>query len=463
MSIQSAWLGRHKDTGGEQNSRSSAVMTTTAWEQVAALLRSLKNAEPLEEGDALPMEIVALVRDLQSSMDAVDTQTLERTVQYSINASEAMAYTAELSTHVRDTDGWAQTMSTGVEEMESAMAQLAENAKETAEAISQRQSVLIDCEKVTFAAVESNKQIGSAFESMLHASRRLEEAAEKISSFVNTIDALSKQTNLLALNATIEAARAGEAGKGFSVVASEVKSLSGQTQKATDDIRDLIGELQSNLTEVSSNVESVGSHVEVSIQHAEQTAEHITAITHSATDIGLKANETAELLQQQGEANHEIARGVIEIAEHSAKATKALDNVVISVGRSEDIVAHQFDELAGRNISGFILHKAKADHIMWKKKLAELMAGRSQMTPQELNDHHQCGLGKWYDSITSDSMRRLPAFQALLPVHEEVHRQGKLCAQRVHVGDRDGALEAYQQMSHASESVLRHIDELING
>ena len=64
------------------------------------------------------------------------------------------------------------------------------------------------------------------------------DAATRIGEVIGLIQAIAGQTNLLALNATIEAARAGEAGRGFAVVASEVKSLAGQTAKATEEVAD---------------------------------------------------------------------------------------------------------------------------------------------------------------------------------------------------------------------------------
>ncbi|MFZ8360693.1 methyl-accepting chemotaxis protein, partial [Staphylococcus aureus] len=72
----------------------------------------------------------------------------------------------------------------------------------------------------------------------------LASSAEKIGEVVGLINQIAGQTNLLALNATIEAARAGEAGKGFAVVASEVKNLATQTSKATDEIGQQIGSVQ---------------------------------------------------------------------------------------------------------------------------------------------------------------------------------------------------------------------------
>lgn len=62
---------------------------------------------------------------------------------------------------------------------------------------------------------------------------QLEQTLLQLAQIVKSINDIASQTNLLALNATIEAARAGDAGRGFSVVATEVKLLSGKTRQAT--------------------------------------------------------------------------------------------------------------------------------------------------------------------------------------------------------------------------------------
>ena len=137
----------------------------------------------------------------------------------------------------------------------------------------------------------------------------LESAAQKIGEVVQLINDIASQTNLLALNATIESARAGDAGKGFAVVANEVKSLAGQTGRATDDIAAQIGTIQVETQAAVSAIETIARTIE---QINEMTASIATAV------------------EQQGAATGEIARNV----EQATAGTREVSNNISGVAHA---------------------------------------------------------------------------------------------------------------------------------
>ncbi|MFY8106891.1 MAG: methyl-accepting chemotaxis protein [Elstera sp.] len=136
--------------------------------------------------------------------------------------------------------------------------------------------------------------------------RTLSEAGQRIGEVVSLISEIAAQTNLLALNATIEAARAGEAGKGFAVVASEVKSLAGQTARATEDIQNQVAAIQG------------------ATQRAVNAIGTITNTINRINDINLGVKAAME---EQGAATSEIARNVTE----AAGSTQNVTEITISV------------------------------------------------------------------------------------------------------------------------------------
>ncbi len=140
---------------------------------------------------------------------------------------------------------------------------------------------------------------------------RMEVATEEIGKVAKLINDIAGQTNLLALNATIEAARAGEAGKGFAVVAGEVKSLAGQTARATGDIARQIAQLQ---------------------QAVEGSVSSIQMVIRVIEEIDEAATATAAAVEEQAAANAEIGRN----AAGSAQGASRLSSSVLRIRDQAD-------------------------------------------------------------------------------------------------------------------------------
>jgi methyl-accepting chemotaxis protein len=109
---------------------------------------------------------------------------------------------------------------------------------------------------------------------MVRTMSELGDAATHIGEVVGLIRAIAGQTNLLALNATIEAARAGASGKGFAVVASEVKSLAGQTARATEEIASQVGEIQSAVADAAQAIGAGQRRHRGNVVHRRHGGEH---------------------------------------------------------------------------------------------------------------------------------------------------------------------------------------------
>ncbi len=189
-------------------------------------------------------------RDLQNK--AAGAQRRAELIRFAEDFEAAVgSIVSKVSTSATQLEAAAGRLTRTVETAQSLSGRVA-NASE--EASSNVQSVASATEELSASiyeigrrAQESSRIAGEAVTQAQRTDARiakLSHAAQDIGDVVKLITAIAEQTKLLALNATIEAACAGEAGRGFAIVASEVKSLAGQTAKATEEISTHIAGMQ---------------------------------------------------------------------------------------------------------------------------------------------------------------------------------------------------------------------------
>jgi methyl-accepting chemotaxis protein len=171
----------------------SGIQVTTSATEIAASARQLEAT--VAEQAASTTEVTATSREISATADDL-AQTME-----GVNVS------------LNETIGMAESGRQDISKMESAMRELVGATK----SISSKLTVIND-------------------------------RANKISHVVTTINKISDQTNLLSLNAAIEAEKAGEFGRGFSVVAREISRLADQTAIATQDIQQVVTEMQTSVS-----------------------------------------------------------------------------------------------------------------------------------------------------------------------------------------------------------------------
>jgi methyl-accepting chemotaxis protein len=213
-------------------------------------------------------------------------------------AAKAMSLTAtQANQQAAAVAAAAEEASAGVQTVASAAEQLAASISEISRQVTQSSHI-------TGRAVDETKRT----DGIVHA---LSEGAQRIGQVVELIASIAGQTNLLALNATIEAARAGDAGKGFAVVASEVKSLAGQTARATEQIGAQVSQIQAATREAVEAIRGIGT-----------TIDEVSSI----------AATIASAVEQQGAATAEIARNVQQTAAATLDVTTNIAGVSTAAG-----------------------------------------------------------------------------------------------------------------------------------
>jgi methyl-accepting chemotaxis protein len=200
-------------------------------------------------------------------------------------------------------------------------------------------------------------------------------------------------------------------------------------------------------------VEEGQSSINLADSEMNTMVDQFKAVSENTSQISLA-------LSEQSQASEEVAKGINTIAMHSDKSVASTDNIVESIESIQSHINQEILAVSELNIRGKIVKLAQSDHVIWKKRLVNMIAGKEGLSSHELADHHSCRLGLWYDKVNTPELRSHPAFAQLEEPHRLVHAHGKRSVDLYNAGNIGMALQEIQKVEQASRQVLALLRKL---
>lgn len=243
-----------------------------------------------------------------SATDILATTTEAAATSTQIAA--AVSQTSATMEEVKQTVGVSNAKATTVYESAKRTAQIGEDGRAAVEEM-----------------VQGMGRIREQMDSVTASIQRLAEQGQAIGRIIAAVSDLADQSNLLAVNAAIEAARAGEEGRGFAVVAQEMKSLADQSKQATDQVRQMLGEIQKATSASVLATEQGNKTVEEGVKQSARAREAIGILAQNILAASQAAQQIASSSQEQLVGVSQVATAIENIKQASGQNADGIRQV----------------------------------------------------------------------------------------------------------------------------------------
>ncbi|MGB4303873.1 MAG: methyl-accepting chemotaxis protein, partial [Syntrophomonadaceae bacterium] len=364
----------------------------------------------------------------------------------------------------------------GVEEIAAATQMVAEQTQSMQESYIALTEVARSGKENLSQVVLSIDNLKTSSLSTLENARQLEQISRDIGAISSTIMAVSDQTNLLALNAAIESARAGEHGRGFSVVAEEVRKLAEETALYAQQINDLISNVQTHISSFVNQIESMAEIIDEGNKTTTGVAEKLEEIVQYVVNVERSVYDISAAMEEQSASSQEISAVVNSVTEVSQNLLENLGETIQHIREQVDNfseltrIADETNQISDslRSIiqqyrlpDEVILNQVKEDHRNFVRKYEFIVAQKLHHDPEQVVDHLNCRLGKWYANVTDPVTLEVFEKYAARP-HEEIHDLARQAVTLNNEGQHEEALEVIAKMHQYSNEIIAAIDQIMH-
>ncbi|WP_031517374.1 methyl-accepting chemotaxis protein [Desulfofalx alkaliphila] len=273
------------------------------------------------------------IGDIATSLNKMTEQLSVLMKDVVDNAQLIAAHSQQLAASNEEISATMEEVASITSEVSATAAKEFENATITASEAESVGQLAQQGNAITQQTVEKINSIANLSQQAARAVNNLGKFSAEIGNITNVINDIAEQTNLLALNAAIEAARAGETGRGFAVVAEEVRKLAEQSASATEDINQLIKQVQLAVEDTSLAMQSSEEEVKEGVQLVSEAGKSLEQINLSVHKMVESINEIVMGSKQSSEGMEQVASSTEQVTASVQQMTSASQELAEIAGK----------------------------------------------------------------------------------------------------------------------------------
>lgn len=277
------------------------------------------------KGQDEPAQLLNALQEMQASLRGTIQHIADSASQLASASEQLHSVTEDSTRGLHQQNAEIEQAATAVNEMTSAVEEVARNAVSTSEASRQADQTSRNGREQVGQTVNSIVRLAEDVSQTSGSVEELANHVRDISQVLSVIRAIAEQTNLLALNAAIEAARAGEQGRGFAVVADEVRALAHRTQQSTQEIEQMIAAIDQGTSQAVASMRTSCERVDFTLEVARAAGSALDEITQSISAINERNLVIASASEEQANVAREVDRNLLNIRDLSQQSSAGAD------------------------------------------------------------------------------------------------------------------------------------------